>query len=52
MSSRGRIVLQIIISSLPHFKISEEDKAVTVEPAQPPEGQQRGFKSGKSSLWQ
>lgn len=39
MSSRGGIVLQIIMSSSLHFEINKEDKAVTIEPAKPPQGQ-------------
>lgn len=52
ISSRGRVVLQIIISSLLRFKMNEEEKAGTGEPAKPHEGQQWDLRSGKSRFWQ
>lgn len=39
MSSRGWMVLQIIMSPSLHFETNEEDKSVTTEPAKPTEGQ-------------
>lgn len=52
MSSRGGLVLQIITPFSLHFEINKYDKAVTIDPAKPPQGQLRSFWSGKSSLWQ
>ena len=50
ISSRGWIVLQIIISSLLRFKINEEEKAGMGEPAKPHEGQRWDLRSGKKQV--